>query len=358
METRCTGASSFSADSVIPDRPLQNAATEAFRKDGVGILISTYNGSERLPDTLKALSELDRSGIPEVTLTIVDNASTDGTSDRARSIWDSLGSPFQLSVLYEGTPGKLHAQETGLASMRHEFVVICDDDNSLSSDYLRIGLAVLREHPEVGVLGGRGMAVSTVPIPSWFEQYSYYYACAPQAPGTGDVRPTRNVVYGAGMWLRMEGYHRAKGAGFRFMLGSRTGKALTTGGEDSELCWALRFQGYAVWYVDEMRFAHHIPRERLTEEYRERLLRGMGSNGPLGNIYLRVAKGEFPAPVRLFWLKELAYTLLDLLKLPFTGRCTVPEIRRMGTNIRYFISERGNYDRAVNQVLAFHRQFT
>jgi glycosyltransferase involved in cell wall biosynthesis len=324
---------------------------------GIAILISTYNGATKLPETLASLTMLDRSGISEVTLTVVDNASTDGTSTVVRSLWDSLGEPFPLVLLQEVTPGKLNAQEAGLKSITQPFVVICDDDNALFPDYLQVGLRYLTENPQIGVLGGRGIAVSDVPLPDWFEEYAYFFACAPQAPSTGEVRPTRNVVYGAGMWVRMEGYRRAKELGFKFILASRTGKSLSTGGEDSELCWALRYQGYEIWYVDEMRFHHHVPAERLTKDYRLRLLNGMQSNGPLGKVYLRVASGEIAQPVRHFWLKELLYTIKDVILLPVSDEVDKPrDLRRMLRNIRYLVSERSRYDAAVNQVLAYKSQ--
>jgi glycosyltransferase involved in cell wall biosynthesis len=330
-----------------------NSPTMNVNRD-VSILISTYNGRGKLGSTLEALALLDRGAAGDVELIVVDNASNDGSSDLVRSKWQELGSPFPLLLLNEPRPGKLHAQELGLAQVRTPFVVICDDDNSLFPDYLTIGLGHLLADEGIGVLGGRGIAVSTVPIPDWFEEYSYYFACAPQAPATGEVRPRRNVVYGAGMWLRMEGYRRAKENGFRFILASRTGRSLSTGGEDSELCWALRFQGYAIWYVDEMRFHHHIPADRLSEDYRERLLDGMQSNGPLGRIYLRVGNGEIAQPVRHFWIKELIYTLKDLLLLPISNEeDKTRELKRMMNNIRYFMIERNRFDDAVNGVLRF-----
>ncbi|MCF8256646.1 MAG: glycosyltransferase family 2 protein [Flavobacteriales bacterium] len=321
---------------------------------GVGILISTYNGATKLPATLRSLAALDISGLGHVSLTVVDNASTDGTADLAGAEWAALGHPFPLTIISEPRPGKLNAQETGLASIAQPFVLICDDDNSLFPDYLRIGVRYLTDRPNIGVLGGRGMAVSTVPIPDWFAEYAYFFACAPQAPATGEVRPIRNVVYGAGMWLRMEGYRRAKQLGFRFLLASRTGRSLATGGEDSELCWALRFQGYEVWYVDELRFHHHVPADRLTEDYRQRLLKGMHANGPLGGIYLRVANGAIRRPVRLFWFKELVYTLIDLVLLPFSKtEDRKAERWRMMYNMQYLVRERGNYDQAIEQLMYY-----
>ncbi len=324
-------------------------------KQGISILISTYNGKEKLPATLEALSQLKTNQIPGVELILVDNASTDGTAEFTREKWNILGNPFPLLILEESKPGKLNAQENGFAHAAYDYVITCDDDNSFFSDYLDVGYALMEQNPQIGILGGQGIAVSTIPIPDWFSEYAYYYACAPQAPKTGEVRPTRNVVYGAGMWVRMKGYQKAKENGFEFLLASRTGKSLATGGEDSELCWALRFLGYEVWYAEELKFYHHVPAERLTEEYRQRLLEGMQANGPLGGIYLRVAKGYITGPVRFFWLKELIYTLIYAIKLPFNGAVANKrqERRRIKINLNYFLKERHRYGQKVNELIRY-----
>jgi glycosyltransferase involved in cell wall biosynthesis len=324
-------------------------------KKGVSILISTYNGKEKLPATLEALSRLKTDRIPGVELILVDNASTDGTSAFTREKWNTLGNPFPLLIMEETKPGKLNAQEKGFAHAAYEYVITCDDDNSFFSDYLEVGYSLMEQNPQIGVLGGQGIAVSTIPIPDWFSEYAYNFACAPQAPQTGEVRPTRNVVYGAGMWVRMKGYQMAKEHGFTFILPSRTGKLLTTGGEDSELCWALRFLGYEVWYADELKFYHHVPADRLTEDYRKRLLEGIQANGPAAKIYLRIAKGEIKEKVRLFWFKELIYTLFSALFLPFNKLTPLnsKELKRIWININYYLMERVNYDKKINIVLDF-----
>ena len=323
--------------------------------EGISILISTYNGAEKLPSTLKAISELDVSGIPEVQLILVDNNSSDQTSKIAERLWISLGNPFAFTLVQEPRPGKLNAQETGLTLVNHEYVLICDDDNELFPDYLQVGYKYLSEKKNIGILGGQGIAKSTVDIPKWFDDYSYFFACAPQAPQTGEVRLTRNVVYGAGMWIRMEGYRMAKAKGFEFLLASRTSKSLSTGGEDSELCWALRFLGYEVWYIDQMKFHHHVPNDRLTEKYRNKLRKGMFSNGPIGGIYLRIAKGEITNSVRMFWVKELVYTMLYLIKLPLDTRIVNKrlEFYRVFNNIRHFIRLRSQYDEKINRLLEY-----
>lgn len=326
------------------------------RQPGITILISTYNGSKKLPATIHAFTNLKTEGIPAVECIIVDNNSNDGTYKTAQKLWEEYAVPFPLKLLSEPTPGKQHAQELGMAHASYKYVITCDDDNSLYPDFLQVGYRMLEENPIIGVLGARGLPVSTVPIPDWFPAYAYHFACAPQAPATGSVHPVRNVVYGAGMWVRMDAYDLAKSLGFKLVLQSRTGKSLASGGEDSELCWALIFLGYEVWYADELRFEHHIPTERLTNDYLERLIDGIGLNGPLSRIHLRIGKGEIRKPVHLFWLKESVYTLWDFITSFFNSKYEKPaEARKVfRRNLHYFLKLRSRYDQLVNRTLDYY----
>ncbi len=321
-------------------------------KKSVSILISTYNGRLKLESTLKALSQLDISNTDFLELIIVDNASTDNTAEFVRDVWLKYHAPFELKVLLEEIPGKLHAQELGLKNCQGDFVLICDDDNSLNENYLQIGLNYFEKHPQIGVLGGQGIAVSTVQIPDWFKEYDYYFACAPQAPQTGNVMPTRNVVYGAGMWIRKSAYTKAKELGFKFILGSRTGTKLTTGGEDSELCWAIKLLGFEIWYIDEMKFLHHVPADRLTPLYRKRLIKGMNSNGPLAWIYLRVWKNNITKEVSNFWVKELLYSFKDFMNILF--KLNSGDTKKIiKSNILFYLSYRSEFDKKFNQVVKY-----
>ena len=323
---------------------------------GISILISTYNGSKKLDKTLSALSDLNISGIPYLELILVDNASNDNTLEFTEQYWNKLGKPFPLITIMETTTGKLNAQETGLKHAQGEFILICDDDNSLYPDYLQIGFKYLNENPEIGVLGGRGIVKGEIEIPEWFNDYAYFFACAPQAPQTGNVNPTRNVVYGAGMWFRKPAYDKAKELGFKFIIGSRTGKKLSTGGEDSELCWAIKMQGFEIWYIDEMRFFHYVPSNRLNESYRKKLLNGMLETGPYGNIYIRVWKNQISDTIKHFWFKEALYTLFYIIKLPFNNN--LKDFKRAFNNLIILLKENVKYDKKLKGIMDYKKKAT
>jgi len=326
-------------------------------KRGISIIISTYNGKKRLPDVLSAISIQKANKIPAIEVLLIDNASTDGTSNFAMEKWNELGSPFEFKIISEPKPGKINAQNTGLENAQYCYVLICDDDNSLFPDYIENGYKLLQQNNQIGALGGRGVAQSEVLIPEWFDEIAYMFACAPQAKKTGDVRPERNVVYGAGMFINMEAFNKARAAGFKYLLPSRIGKSLVTGAEDGEVCWWLRFAGYEIWYAENLIFYHHLPASRLTEEYREKLTNTLQIGFPVGKLYKRVFSGELTKPIKLFWLKEAIYTLLYIPTIPFLKiKNKNKDFKRSVNQIIYLLKERSKYDNTLNNLLVISKK--
>ncbi len=327
--------------------------------EGISILISSFNGALRLEKTLESLSNLDLSNIPFVELILIDNASDDITSDFSIKKWEKLGSPFTLTILNERIPGKLFAQELGISNSKGDFIVICDDDNSLFPDYIQIGYKYLIENPQIGVLGGKGIPKAEIEFPEWFDKYSYHFACGKQATKNGNVVPERNVVYGAGMWFRKELYLKAKQLGFNFICNfSQIGSKFSmNGGEDSELCWAIRFLNFEIWYIDELCFYHNLPKERLGENYLKNLKSRINSNGPYASIYFRVWNSDWKKNVRFFWLKEITHSFIYLLKLhPFSKISNRKfEVKRTLKNISFYLYERSKFDERVNHLIHYKR---
>jgi len=327
--------------------------------NGISILISTFNGVSRLSKTLESLAKLDILGISFVELILIDNASTDNTFEFSKKKWSELGAPFKMKLLYEKKSGKFHAQESGLKIAKGEYILICDDDNLLFSNYLQVGFQYLSNNFKVGVLGGKGIPKSDIKLPIWFEEYSYNFACGKQALKTGNVVPIRNVVYGAGMWFRKELYLNAKLLGFNFTCNfsksNEDSKLFSNGGEDSELCWAIRFQGAEIWYIDSLCFYHNLPQERLTDQYLANLKSRVNSNGPYGAIYSRVFYSNWIIHVKLFWMKELIHSFIYLFKILMylNIKNRKIEIKRTFKNIFFYCSERSKYDLRVNHLIDY-----
>ncbi len=80
---------------------------------GVSIIICCYNSAHRLPKTLAHLKTQVVSQIIPWEVIVVDNASTDGTDQVAKTQWGELpGVPFR--VVNEPRPGLSNARNLGV----------------------------------------------------------------------------------------------------------------------------------------------------------------------------------------------------------------------------------------------------
>ena len=241
--------------------------------NGLTFLICTYNGAVRLPQTMAHLAAQQVPAGVAWEVLLVSNASTDDTLSAGPRLWAELGAPTTLRVLDEPQTGKEHALVKGFNEACYESICIVDDDNWLAPDYLVQVVAIMDEHPEIGILGGRAEGAFEVTPPAWFNQFEGVFAVGPQAKQPGPLRATEAYLYGAGSVVRRSAWQRLCAADFKFTSTSRRGKVLS-GGEDLELGYAIRIAGYELWYDDRLRFKHFMYKERLTWSYMRRIGQG------------------------------------------------------------------------------------
>jgi glycosyltransferase involved in cell wall biosynthesis len=323
----------------------------------ISILMCSYNGQSNVIGSIASIASLDTIGVGEVEFIFVDNGSNENMESLVYSIWENNGAPFTLKTYTETKQGKVAALLKGIEAVEAKYVIICDDDNELYSDYLQVGFTYLEKNANVGVLGGHGVPSSAIELPVWFQQVGYNYACGPQASQTGNVHPLRNVVYGAGLWFRKSAYDQAVKNGFRFIFNYVRNNPrmsdMSNGGEDGELCWAIKYQGYEVHYHEDLRFTHYIEKFKLTQEYYTTILARKTQCTLFASLYYRVFQMPFSS-VTNFWVKELVYIFVNYLKnFKINKHYFMGEIKRNRSNIKMLINYRSNYDGYVNQLLRF-----
>ncbi|MBV8902455.1 MAG: glycosyltransferase family 2 protein [Acidobacteriia bacterium] len=279
---------------------------------GVTILICCHNAAERLVPTLRHLLAQRTSGAIPWEVLVVDNASTDGTAEVARSVWPAEHAA-PLRVIVEPRLGVGYARVRGLAEARYEYASFVDDDNWVCPQWVETVCDIFDRNPEVGACGSRNEAVFEAPPPVWFDRYKRSYAVGDWGPA---ARYTSFMdIWGAGCSLRRSAWAQLRKAGFSLRLISRQGTQLNSG-EDSEMCGALALLGWKIWYDPRLHLRHYMPARRLTWDYLRRLHRGFGKGDMTLSVYY-YALTERPATrwnrFRQTWAGNLGICLRLLL---------------------------------------------
>lgn len=239
-------------------------------KNGVTIIICTYNGAARLSQTI---SHIIKQIVPpniQWEVVLADNGSTDHTVQVAETAWNinpPEGVPFR--IINKSRPGKLYALQNAIHAASYEFLIICDDDNWLAADYIEKAYNILNTRPEVAAAGGFGIPVTDAPeFPIWFKKYNYAYAVGPQAEETGLIKP-RDILWGAGLVTRRSLYLKMY-KDYQSFLPESDNNVLSA--EDTEYCLRLILKGYKLYYDESLIYHHFIPSFKLSIEFRDQKL--------------------------------------------------------------------------------------
>lgn len=242
---------------------------------GLSIVICTYNGVKRLYTVLEYINNLFIPSGLDYEVLIVDNASTDGTKDWIDKTSISSNWKFKLSVISESKPGLNFARLTGARNACFDWILFCDDDNLLDSQYVQFWHHTIQKFSDVGAIGGQGIPILDIPAPSWFNRYSHSYAVGPQQESLGYLKYGESL-YGAGMFLLKTPVLELLDRGFTMVMSDRKGGMLSSGG-DLEWCYLLQLSGWKLYYNDKMIFHHQIPKSRLLWSYYLKLKSGIVS---------------------------------------------------------------------------------
>ncbi|MFE6621988.1 bifunctional polysaccharide deacetylase/glycosyltransferase family 2 protein [Streptomyces sp. NPDC057740] len=114
----------------------------------VSVIVPAYNEKECIANTLASLS---KSTHP-IEIIVVDDGSTDGTSEIARNAAHELGMT-NVRVIRQENVGKPAALNNGVRSASHEIVVMMDGDTVFEPDTVR-QLVQPFAHPGIGAVAG------------------------------------------------------------------------------------------------------------------------------------------------------------------------------------------------------------
>jgi glycosyltransferase involved in cell wall biosynthesis len=201
------------------------------------VVVITHNRRDRLVDTVHRLIDLpDRPCV-----TVVDNASDDGTAAEVRQQFGGRVNLLQM-------PRNLGAagRNVGVAVTSAPYVAFCDDDTVWVPGSLSRAVELLEASPNVGALVahvGVGPAMEDDPI------------CAELAASPlrheGAPGPTLVGLMAGASVVRREAFTAA--GGFDPMFG--------VGGEEELLALDLVSAGWLICYIDELQ-VQHVPAPR------------------------------------------------------------------------------------------------
>ncbi len=218
----------------------------------VTVVIVSWNVAEFLVDCIESIASSSLGLPPEVI--VVDNASSDDTLQVIRQRF-----PWVRLIANRENVGFARANNQGFALARGRFVLILNPDTVLSKRALSTMVRVLKERPEVGMVGPRlvlpdgkiqptcarrfttlgqalfceAMRLHKLPmVGPWF--FSRYYS-----PYSYRLTQEVEAISGAAMLVR------------RDVLGTLGGFAESFAhcGEDVDLCFRLREAGHSIVYA-------------------------------------------------------------------------------------------------------------
>jgi glycosyltransferase involved in cell wall biosynthesis len=214
------------------------------------VLFATRNGARTLPGVLAAYCRIETpSGGWK--LVVIDNASTDATAEIVNSFSDRL----PLRYLYEKTPGKNAALNTGLACIEGDLVVLTDDDVFPRPNWLVCMRNAADSHPGYSLFGGAVLPNWEVEPPDWIVDCvppGPVFTLTPPAAPEGAMSP--HSIYGPNMAVRAQIFHE----GFRFDPSIGPRGASYAMGSETEFVLRLARLGHLAWRVPDAEVEHFI----------------------------------------------------------------------------------------------------
>ena len=195
---------------------------------------------------------------------VVDNGSTDGTSETARAFLASHSKKEQVRLVKEPTLGLSQARNRGLSEAQGQFVLYLDDDAVASPNWLLSMIKIFESDPKIAVVGGRIDPLwPSDKIPSWLSSDLWgHFSVIDWGPGSHDLKKEQWL---AGANIGYQKKALIESGGFSGKLG-RKGKMLLSC-EESLLNYQISKRGYRIVYSGESRVEHYVMPERMTPEW-------------------------------------------------------------------------------------------
>lgn len=258
---------------------------------GVAAVMVAWNSMKWLPGAIRSLRAQSRT--PD-TITVVDNASTDGLGDFLRQ-----ECPDAQLIRNEDNRGFAAAVNQGIRATRSEWVLVLNPDVELGERYLERLLLAVADRPDAGSAGGLlrrpDLAVDSAGLELLRHRLRPLDRTRFSGAGPG---PVFGVCAAAAL------YRRSMLADVEFQ-GQPFDEVFFAYYEDVDLAWRARHRGWTAWFVPGAP-AMHVRGASGGEQSRAGQIRSQR------NRYLAIYKN---LPARNFWSDALPILGIELLRL-------------------------------------------
>lgn len=191
-----------------------------------------------------ALESLERQSHPPVTITVVDNASADGTAD-----YIAKSHPRASVIRNPGNAGFAVAVNQGIRAGNAEWVLVLNPDLALEPDHLAELLRAAAQRPDAGMLGGLLLRPDGQVDSAGIEFHRYLLRPLDRRLPPAGVEPVFGICAAAAL------YRRAMLEDIAFG-GEYMDSAFFAYYEDVDLAWRARHRGWKAYFVPAARGMH------------------------------------------------------------------------------------------------------
>lgn len=227
----------------------------------ISVVICTYRNPELLEGAIRSLLSQTLSA-DQYEIIVVDNNSQDQTPE----VVQRLGAGDQPAVRYvlETQHGLSHARNRGVGTAGADIVAFMDDDAEANENWLAALLPAYDRSADIWAVGGKILPIwHTDERPAWWtDEYLGWLSLIDWGDEPRALAWPERIL-GTNCSFRKSVFREI--GDFDPRLGRRAESLL--GHEDTELQQRIHLSNKTVYYEPGAIVYHHVPAERLTEDY-------------------------------------------------------------------------------------------
>ena len=233
----------------------------------------TYNRRENLRRTLESLCEQTISP-NDYEIIVIDNNSSDKTVDVCDEIKEKH---FEKKIRYfrETSQGLSFALNRGIKEAKGDFIIYIDDDETIGPKHLERLDKYLKEYEDAVLIGTQVVPIYEGEKPKWMSHFTQRLIGGYFNAGNSVKKLDKGNYPGTGHTIIKRGLYDQFGF-YNTELG-RTGYSLM-GAEDKDMIFRLISNNIECYYFPDIPIYHHIPKEKLTDEFFDKLTFSIGKS--------------------------------------------------------------------------------